>query len=74
MRTSQLDYSLRDLSPRLVELVEDNNLGIVKELDDMNGVDLYNLCEKAETNYAPDSMQFFLWKNIVERIARKFKE
>ena len=56
------------------ELVEDNNLGIVKELDDMNGVDLYNLCEKAETNYAPDSMQFFLWKNIVERIARKFKE
>jgi len=56
------------------ELVEENNLGIVHELEDMEGVDLYKLCEKAEAGYVPNSMQFFLWKNIVKRIVSQLRK
>ena len=56
------------------ELVEENNLGIVHDLEEMEDVDLYKLCEKAEAGYIPNSMQFFLWKNIVDRIVSQLKK
>ena len=55
------------------EMVKKNNLGECVNMENMNQP-LHNICKNALSNYKPESMDYFLWGNIVARIKDNLKK